>query len=63
MIVDDNVQKTRGFSPQMAQFLVNDANKIMQSNNNNPQQLILSGPFTQEESAARAKREADLYWK
>ena len=32
MIVDDNVQKTRGFSPQMAQFLVNDANKIMNEN-------------------------------
>ena len=35
MISDNTVQKTRGFSPQMAQFLVNDANKIMQSNNNN----------------------------
>ena len=34
MIVDDNVQKTRGFSPNMAQFLINDANKIMQSNKN-----------------------------
>ena len=35
----------------------------VQKVNNDPQQLIMSGPFTQEESAARAKREADLYWK
>ena len=41
MIVDNTVQKEKnimnagGLSPNMASFLINDANKIMQSNKNN----------------------------